>query len=65
MSSQNSSVPERRPNILMLPARAEQGMSRQQRQFVFEQVKVLVLDIANRYFDLSLRIMRKWMSNDK
>ena len=62
MSNQNSSVPERRVNIMPLP-RAEQGMTRRQQQIVFEQVKTQVLDIATHYFDLSLRVLKRWLNN--
>lgn len=63
--SQNSSVPDRRPTITPLPARAESGMTRRQQQIVFEQVKAQVLDTAIRYFDQSLRILKNWISDDR
>jgi len=61
--TQNSSVPERRHSVMSLPPRVEQGMSKRQRQMVFEQVKVQVQDIANRYFEMSLRVLRRWLSD--
>ena len=63
--SQNSSAPERQSNIMLLPARAGQGMTRRQQRIVFEQVKVQVLDIASRYFDLSLRILKQWINSER
>jgi len=62
--SSNNSVPDRRPNVAALPVRAEQSMSRRQKQIVFEQVKTQVMDIGNRYFDLSLRVLKRWISSD-
>ena len=60
--SQNKSVPDRRPAITPLPARADQGMTRRQQQYLFDQVKAQVLDTATRYFDQSLRILKNWIN---
>ena len=63
--SLNSSVPERQTNVMSLPARAGDGMTRRQQRVVFEQVKVQVLDIATRYFDLSLRVLKRWINSGR
>ncbi len=56
-------TPERRPAITPLPARADENMSRRQRQQLFEQVKNQVLDVANRHFEQTLRIIRRWLED--
>ena len=72
MSSSNNSVPdrrpattlaERRPSILPLPAR-QPNMTRKQEQRLFEQVKVQVLDTATKYFDQTLMIIKNWMKEE-
>ena len=72
--SQNKFVPEkrqsldpseRRSSISPLPTRADSGMSRRQQQWVFEQVKRQVLDVANYHFDHTARIIKRWLTDDE
>ena len=64
--SQNTSAPEeRQSNIPRLPERAEQGITRRQQQFLFDQVKLQVLDTATRYFELSLSVLKKWLKEGR
>lgn len=63
MSISNNSVPERRPSLLPLPAR-QPNMTRKQEQRLFEQVRVQVLDTANKYFEQTLMVIKNWMKEE-